>query len=161
MNSTTTQTTVTFSPCGYLPGVYSISIEGDEFAALWEECTALDKALSVANPAESLFILEQWRPLKVRANATALAALEDSVLEAYLVDDPIGLELTNRPDEKDYDGPIIPWAERFTYRHPFSSAQEMAGLIKATGWDGPIVIDTPFMEDATALQITEHEFCLV
>jgi len=134
-----TTTTVIFTLPGYLPGTYSIEIEGDEFAKLWAECSELEQALSVTSGFEAF---QSWRRIKNRANGVALAALNDPKLESHFAEDPIrfvdDFELINQADEKNDDVPIIPWAKRFTYLHSFSSAQELARLIKQTGWDAPL-----------------------
>jgi mitochondrial fission protein ELM1 len=158
-----TTTTVIFTLPGYLPGTYSIEIEGDKFAALWAECSELEQALSVTSGFEAF---QSWRRIKNRANGVALAALNDPKLESHFAEDPIrfvdDFELINQADEKNDDVPIIPWAKRFIYKHPFANGRELADLLQAIGWleDAPVVVDTPSMNAVTGLQITEHAFYL-
>lgn len=159
-----TTTTVLFTTPGYLPGVYSIEIDGEEFAELWERFCHLRAELDSPRFDRLGLTLETSEDYELAVEDTKntdefrelLSEIVKNIAAFHLWYDHWQF-LEGQPT-----GTVIPWELRFIYKHPFTNGRELAELFWAVGWNAPVVVGGgDFMEKATGLQITEHAFYLV
>ena len=157
-----TTTTVLFTAPGYLPGVYSIEIDGEEFAELWERFCHLRAEIDSPRFDRLSLLIETQEDYELAREETWIVKEFTWVLTQ--VKDAISAHFEHNDwqlFEGQPTGAVIPWEDRFDYEHPLTNGWELADLLLAVGWDAPVVVDVAFMEEATALQITKHKFYLV